>query len=128
MGFSEGLCAMYEEPEEVVALLDYLTEFYFDVCKRCIDYYEPDIFAIADDTATWKNPFFSPEMYRELIKPFHARIAQLAIDRGIPVEMHDCGRCEDFIDDWRDLVLFHGIPRKPQTTWPKSRKSMEIAS
>lgn len=103
MGFSEGLCAMYEEPEEVKALLDYLCSFYMEVGRQCIDYYKPDVVGICDDTATWKNPFFSPEMYRELIKPFAARQAAQGTERGLPIEMHDCGRCEDFIDDWRDF-------------------------
>jgi hypothetical protein len=102
MGFSEGLCAMYEEPEEVKALMEYLCDFYMEVGRRCIDYYQPDVVGICDDTAAWKSPFISPEMYRELIKPFAARQASLGTDRGLPIEMHNCGRCEDFIDDWRD--------------------------
>jgi hypothetical protein len=103
MGFSEGLCAMYEEPEEVRALMEYLCDFYTEVGRKCLDYYKPDIFGVGDDTAAWKNPFFSVEMYRELFKPVHARQAKLGTDRGLPIEMHDCGRCEDFIDDWRDF-------------------------
>ena len=118
MGFSEGLCAMYEEPEEVEALLAYITDFYMEVGEKCIDYYAPDIFNIGDDTATWRSPFFSPEMYRELIKPHHARVAQLALDRGIPVEMHDCGRCEDFIDDWLDFGV---------VTWNPAQTSNNLA-
>ncbi|MCL2463248.1 MAG: veratrol--corrinoid protein metyltransferase [Defluviitaleaceae bacterium] len=110
MGFSEGLCAMYEEPEEVTALLEYVTDFTMEVGEKCIDHYKPDIFGIADDTATWKNPFFSPGMYRELIKPHHARMARLATERGIPVEMHCCGRCEDFIDDWLDFGVVSWNP------------------
>ena len=85
MGFSEGLCAMYEEPEEVRALLEYISDFYLEVGEKCIDYYEPDFFNIADDTATSKNPFFSPEMYRMLIKPIHAKEASLALKRGLPI-------------------------------------------
>jgi hypothetical protein len=119
MGFSESLCAMYEEPEEVKALLDYVTDFTMEVGEKSIDYYKPDIFAIADDTATWKNPFFSPEMYRELIKPHHARMAQLALDRGIPVEMHCCGRCEDFIDDWLDFGV---------VSWNPAQTSNDLAA
>ena len=119
MGFSEGLCAMYEEQEEVMALLEYVTDFTLEVGEKCIDYYKPDIFGIADDIATWKNPFFSPEMYRRLIKPHHARIAQLALDRGIPIEMHCCGRCEDFIDDWRDFSV---------VSWNPAQTSNDLAA
>ena len=31
MGFTEGLLAMYEEPEEVYALFDYICSFYCEV-------------------------------------------------------------------------------------------------
>ncbi len=102
MGFSEGLIAMFEEPEEVLALNEYLCDFYTDILEKCIDYYKPDILNVCDDTAAWANPFMSPQMFRELFKPFHARQCEVGIRRGIPIEMHDCGRCEDFIDDWRD--------------------------
>ena len=110
MGFSEGLCAMYEEPEEVKALMEYLCDFYMSVAEKCIDYYKPDIMNVTDDTATWLNPFFSLETYRELFKPYHARQASLGTDRGLPVEMHNCGRCEDFIDDWRDFGVVSWNP------------------
>lgn len=103
MGFSEGLCAMYEEPEEVKALLDYISDFFLEVAKKTIHYYKPDIMALTDDTATALNPFISVGMYRELIKPYHLKQCKPAIDAGIPVMMHNCGRCEDFIDDWFDL-------------------------
>jgi hypothetical protein len=34
MGFTEGLIAMYEEPEEVKALMEYLSEYYIYVLKQ----------------------------------------------------------------------------------------------
>jgi hypothetical protein len=43
MGFSEGLCAMYEEPDEVKALMEYLCDFFVRFGEKCIDYYKPDI-------------------------------------------------------------------------------------
>ena len=103
MGFNEGLLAMFEEPEEVTALLEYCSNFIYEVNEKCVDLYQPDVFALVDDTATWMNPFISLPMYREMIKPFHAQQTQFAKDRGCYVDMHDCGRCEDFIEDWFDL-------------------------
>lgn len=103
MGFSEGLCAMYEEPEEVLALMEYLCDFFTEVTNKCIDYYKPDIIDMADDIAAWKNPFMSLEMYRELIKPATARQAKIYTDRGLPIAMHCCGHCDSFIDDWLDF-------------------------
>lgn len=105
MGFSGGLCAMFEEPEEVQALFQYLADFYIPIVKKCIEYYKPDIVELIDDTATAKNPFISLEMYRELVKPYHYQQNKPAIDAGIPIMYHNCGRCEDAIDDWLEIGI-----------------------
>jgi hypothetical protein len=110
MGFTEGLCALYEEPEEVKALIEYMSDFYLEVCEKTIDLYKPDIFTVLDDTAAWKNPFFSVEMYRDIFKPFYVKFTKPAIERGLPIEMHNCGRCEDFIDDWKDFGVVSWNP------------------
>ena len=102
LGFTEGLCALKEEPEEVMALFDYLADYFETVALNLIDRIKPDIFGMGDDNATVRGPFISLEMYQRLMKPFHARIAKVATNRGIPINMHDCGRCEDHIEDWRE--------------------------
>jgi hypothetical protein len=103
MGFNEGLCAMYEEPDEVLELFDYLCTFYCTVAKNVLPHLKPDVYTLMDDTAAWGNPFISPEMYRELVIPFHDREAKLARDLGIPITMHNCGKAECFIDDWLSI-------------------------
>ena len=100
MGFTGGLCAMFEEPDEVRALYDYMSDFYLNVTKKCIEHYKPDIFEFVDDTATALNPFVSLEMYHDLIKPYHKAQMKPAVDAGLPIFIHNCGRCEDQIDDW----------------------------
>ena len=103
MGFTEGLCAMIEEPDEVMELFEYMNKFYMEVSAKAMEYYKPDVWCITDDTATATNPFISVEMYREMVKPFHTREASFAKNIGMPIDMHDCGRCEDFIEDWLDF-------------------------
>ena len=103
MGFNEGLLALYEEPEECMALFEYLADFYDMVAKKTIEYYKPDIMLINDDIATAINPFISVQMYREMIKPFAARLGNIGREAGLYIDMHCCGRCEDFIDDWLDF-------------------------
>ena len=103
MGFTEGLTTMYEEPEEVMALFHYLADFYDDVLKKSLIYYKPDLVLLNDDTATANNPFFSIDMYREMVKPFQMRQGEIIMNHGIPIDMHNCGRCEDCIEDWFDF-------------------------
>jgi hypothetical protein len=103
MGFTNGLIAMYEEPDEVLALFEYMSDFYVEVTKNVIQYYRPDVLAITDDTATAKAPFISPESYKALVKRYHARLAQVGIDHGLFIDMHNCGKCEVFLEDWFDF-------------------------
>ena len=103
MGFSEGLAAMVEEPEEVRALFSYMHDFYEAVNKNILKYYQPDMFSLADDVATANNLFISIPTYRHLVKPFAAADAQLFREAGLPIAMHCCGRCEDLIEDWREM-------------------------
>ena len=114
MGFEGALIAMYQEPEEVYALFDYLCSFYESVTEKCIDYYKPDIVQLTDDIAAWAMPFVSPEQYRALIKPFQERDAKFGNDRGLPIAMHCCGKCEMFIDDWISFGVRYWDP--PQTS------------
>jgi uroporphyrinogen-III decarboxylase len=113
MGFDEGLCAMYEEPELVKELLNYLVDFYEPLIQKTIDYYKPDMMYLLDDTATKTNPFFSVEMYKDILKPVYQRMTKPAQDRGIPIEFHNCGRCEDFIDDMIDFGIKIWDPAQP---------------
>lgn len=110
MGFTEGLCAMHEEPESVKEMFDYMSDFYLTIAKNTIDYSKPDMVGLTDDTATANDPFMSMEMFRELLKPFYKKELQPALDRGIPVEIHNCGRCEDQIEDWFDLGVIGWNP------------------
>ena len=77
MGFTEGLCAIAEEPEEVYALYEYLCDYNCEVLKNVCHYYKPDAVCIPDDTATARAPFISPQAYKDLVKPFHAREAEV---------------------------------------------------
>ncbi len=110
MGFTEGLMALYEEPEECKALLNYICDFWCEVYDKCFDYYEPDIFGMSDDTAAWKSPFISLEMYRDIFKPLYIREAKLGLERGLPGEFHNCGKCELFVDDWDDFGIRYWNP------------------
>ncbi|MDR2957191.1 MAG: hypothetical protein LBU61_03285 [Coriobacteriales bacterium] len=99
MGFNEGLSAFIEEPDAVKELFDYLHQFYFGVYQQVIDIVKPDAISLGDDAAAERNPFISPLMYREFLIPLYREYTKLAIDRGIPIEMHLCGRGEDFMHD-----------------------------
>ena len=122
MGFTEGLCAIAEEPEECKALYDYLADYNCEILKNIMHYYKPDAVCIPDDTATALAPFISPETYRELVKPAHMREAEVVLNGGAFIDMHDCGHCEAFIDDWMDFHITSWNPAQPSNDIPAIKK------
>ena len=105
MGFENAMLALYEEPEEVKALLEYVSEFYLEVLKQQIRWIKPEVMSIMDDDSALRAPFFSVEMYREFFKPFQKRHCDLAAENGILMERHDCGRSESFVGDWVEMGI-----------------------
>ena len=105
MGFEGALLAMHEEEEEVVALLEHVSDFYTMVMKNQIYYLKPDIFGLMDDDAAYRAPFYSLDMYHRIFKQFHKKHCDLALDAGMMITRHDCGRSEQFIDDWLDIGI-----------------------
>lgn len=103
MGFTEGLCAMMEEPEEVYALFDYMCDFYTEITRQIWPYVKPDVLCMMDDTATWRAPFISDEMFHDLVLPFHDRQAKFGRDAGVPITFHNCGKAEGFMDMLRGI-------------------------
>ncbi|MDR2515843.1 MAG: hypothetical protein LBC88_00510 [Spirochaetaceae bacterium] len=110
MGFTEGLCALIEEPEACAELFSFMADFYMPYTEKTIEYFKPDIVYLLDDTAAQKDPFFSTEVFRRLFKPVYARYTKMAQDRGIPVQLHNCGRCEDWMQDYIDIGVKYWDP------------------
>ena len=103
MGFTEAVMAMFEEPDEVYAMFEYLSEYNLEIAKQRIKYTKPDIYMISDDCAAAKHPFFSLDMYKRLVKPFHKMHADLALENGLAITKHDCGHSEMFLPDWVEM-------------------------
>ncbi|MBR6522048.1 MAG: hypothetical protein IKT47_05205 [Oscillospiraceae bacterium] len=103
LGFEETMFALYEEPEEVKALLDEIANFYELVTKKEMQYLKPDVYGLMDDDAAYRAPFFSLDIYREFFKPYHKRMCDIALENGCRIVRHDCGKSEQFVDDWLEI-------------------------
>ena len=103
MGFEGALLACYEEPEEVIALLTEISKFYTMVLKKQMQYLKPDIYILMDDDAAYRAPFFSLDIYHEIFKPFHKLHCDIVRENGCRIVRHDCGRSEQFVEDWQEI-------------------------
>lgn len=97
MGFTEGLCALHEETDEVAELLDYMLDHSLYITKNILHYYKPEGYYLLDDSASKLQPFMSPKLFEELFVPRYKQCLDLARNEGIPIFYHNCGRCEDLL-------------------------------
>ena len=91
---------MYEEPELVMDIID----TYLNRCETLFGRiwdagYHFDEIRWPDDMGYKGTTFFSTEMYREIVKPFHARAVKWAHDRGIYAHLHSCGNITALVPD-----------------------------
>jgi hypothetical protein len=97
MGFTEGLCALYEETEAVEELLDYMLEHSLYITKNVLHYYKPEGYYLLDDTASKLQPFMSPTLFNEMFVPRYKQCLDLVREENVPIFYHNCGRCEELI-------------------------------
>ena len=100
IGTENLLVAMYEEPEWVKDVFDTYLKSSLDLCQRILDAgYEFDGIFWYDDMGYKGTPFFSSEMYRDLLKPYHKKVVDWAHERGLVTELHSCGFIEPLLPD-----------------------------
>ena len=100
VGTETLLVALIEEPEWVTDMF----ETYLDSCITLFDIiwdagYRFDEIYWPDDMGYKGTTFFSPELYRRLVKPFHKRACDWAHNKGIYARLHSCGDVMSLVDD-----------------------------
>jgi uroporphyrinogen decarboxylase len=58
-----------------------------------------------DDLGYKNNQFMSPAMFRELVKPVHARAIEWAHAKGLKTELHSCGDIRPFVPEFIGIGL-----------------------
>lgn len=96
------LMDLVAEPEQVERLLDALMERHLAVlekaCRAVGDV--ADIIRFGDDLGTNGGPFMSPNTYRQLFKPRHARLCQYVHKHSrMKTFLHSCGSIRALLPD-----------------------------
>jgi hypothetical protein len=113
LGFVEGLCALFEEPETVAELFDFMLENTLYITKNVLYYYKPEGYYLLDDTASKLQPFMSPELFEELLVPRYKKILEPVVNEGIPIFYHNCGKCEALLPWMVDMGVKAWDPAQP---------------
>jgi len=58
---------------------------------------KPDGIWFYEDMGFKQRPFMSPDMYREIVQPAHAKTIDFCHSQGLPVIMHSCGFIEPLL-------------------------------
>ena len=94
------LVAMYEEPEWAEDMFNTYLDRCIALFERVWDAgYRFDSIRWPDDMGYKGTTFFSPEMYRKLLKPVHRRAVDWAHAKGIYAHLHSCGDIMSLTDD-----------------------------
>lgn len=107
-GFGDWLKDLYKNKDFSASLADMIAERWIKVAENALDVVGAniDIVFFGDDVGSQIGPLFSPDAYRELIKPRHARmIAAIKAKADVKVLYHTCGSVSQFIDDFIDIGI-----------------------
>ena len=105
MGFETTLTAMYEEPEELSALIEAYTDYRVRCIRKMAEFYKPDFICIHDDYGTQLSLFMSRDMWLEFYAPSLRRLIDEIHTHKILAALHSCGRIDPLIGDFVEFGI-----------------------
>ncbi|MFC2113680.1 uroporphyrinogen decarboxylase family protein, partial [Bacteroidota bacterium] len=113
-GMEKYFINMLMYPEDCKRLSEALCNFYMPRMEKWLEAVGPyiDVMLFGDDLGSQKGPLMSPEMYRELYKPWHNRLWKRAKELAphINIHLHCCGGIEPLLEDLIDAGLDSSNP------------------
>lgn len=119
MSMEDALMALYEEPEAMHELIDYLTERELAFARVLIDKIHPDCLFHHDDWGSQKNSFISPEMFEEFYLPAYKKIYGFYKANGVELIVHHSDSyaanlvpymIEMGVDIWQGVMTTNNTP------------------
>ncbi len=119
MSMEDALMALYEEPEDMHALIDYVVEYELAYAKEVIDHIHPDALFHHDDWGSQRSSFISPEMFDEFILPAYKKVYGFWKANGVELIVHHSDSyaanlvpemIEMGIDIWQGVMTTNNVP------------------
>ncbi len=105
MGFENTLTALYEHPEEMHRLIDYITDYRLGYVKLLIDNLHPDVIFSHDDWGTKDALFMHPDMWRAFFKEPYRRFYGYIRSRGCIAIHHADSYLVPIVDDMAEIGI-----------------------
>ena len=105
MGFEDTLTNLYEHPDEMHALIDYITDYRIRYVTMLIDGLKPDVVFSHDDWGTKEALFMKPEMWREFYKEPYRRFYGAIRERGVIAIHHADSYLVPIVEDMVEIGI-----------------------
>ena len=105
MGFEPTLTNLYEHPNEMHELIEYITEYRLRYVKMLIDNLRPDVIFSHDDWGTRDALFMKPDMWREFFKEPYRRFYGYIRSRGCIAVHHADSYLVPIVDDMAEIGI-----------------------
>ena len=106
IGTERLLMAMVEAPDWCREIFAHQLETHLALLELVWEAgYRFDAVSWPDDMGYKGTQFFSLDMYRDLLKPFHKRAIDWAHARGIRAHLHSCGNINPFVPELIEIGL-----------------------
>ena len=105
-GFSPWLMDLILEPARAEAMMSRVLDTISAIAKHALDRVgdDIDVFLFYDDMGFQDRPYMRPAMYRELVKPYHARFLDVVRRKtAAPIMMHNDGAIHDLLRDYIEM-------------------------
>jgi len=119
MSMEDALMALYEEPEDMHDLIDYLVDYELAYAKELISRIHPDCIFHHDDWGSQRSSFVSPEMFEEFFLPAYKKIYGFYKENGVELIVHHSDSygvnlvpfmIEMGIDIWQGVMTTNNVP------------------
>lgn len=118
MGMEEAFYALYDEPEALKELIDFMADWEIKLAAEQIKYLKPDVVFHHDDWGSQINSFMDPEMFDELLTPAYKRVYGFYKEHGLLVVHHSDSFAANLvpsmiemgIDVWQGCLSTNNLP------------------
>ena len=105
MGFEDTLSNLYEHPDEMHELIEYICDYRLRYVKMLIDNLHPDVIFSHDDWGTKDALFMKPDMWREFYKEPYRKFYGYIRSRGVIAIHHGDAYLADIVDDMAEIGI-----------------------
>lgn len=105
MGFADTLTNLYEHPDEMHELIDYICEYKLKIMKLYCEKMHPDAVFFHDDWGAKTQLFMSPDMWREFFKEPYRRIYGYLRSQGVITIHHADSYLSPIVEDMAEIGI-----------------------